>query len=1034
MSLSLEPQVVWDCLRDFRYALEDRWEKLMDELYSCDVLDDDEVDGIESADKPWEELVHKILPEKPPELFSKLLTSLERVDHEVYTKLVSKQSSVPVKETIVMNEDLVRRVLNCKDLGTCQDLATDLGVTTDESENATLTDAKEATLRYIEKEGDLTSVEVPISKAEDLVLDFEERKQQIFLITDRIRKFCEDRKTVMEELQMPAKTCWLKPDDFNKIKKRCQTGIPALLVAGSTSSGKSTLLNTLLGDDILPVSYNAATSAICEVCYSPTGRKYAEISWEEGGATTTETLDLAQESGRKAFHLAVNSHLTPTDNDSEVPEAQKVCKRAQVFWPFESLQFFSVVDSPGVTEKTGESLSRELTENFQEKSASGFIYVLDATRAGEEAAQAGGLLENIAESFPIPGAALFVLNKWDLYLTEQEKEEEHSDYINIIERQLSKHWRGFTPNQLVKMNSKIAFRAGKLGVVSDDLDMLCKGIRKIVRKGLHFQLVDSLRLFQVFVDEAHRCLSNDVEKREMPVEEVSRRLQAEKEHIRQLKDSLETGKIAVTKVKLETELKSALAGVAEDLRSKSNRRFVLNEERGAVGEMLCRGVSESRTFQQFVGWINSDIKLSVDEILFSLFKDEKGQHFPILSKWLNSAERMKDGGNAATSKGSTWFRRFMTKMKRWFHAIPRASDYDKGIDEVCANDCKKLEEMISNMVKTMSRTGEALYDEMPAQIAELEEVSKRTREEMTEDFNQKQKSLEKYKDALRDSGLMQKEVAEFTLGLDIHEYVAEDMGLPENRSLLPDQMKVKLPVLGGALIKVKKLSPLSAKDLLKLSESSRKVSHECIVKYYGSVWLSDIMPNAIGLLFEDFPSTLAEKIFTRREPLTAVSREMEKTIFALDKVLEGLCYLHDTLKLVHHHIVPENVMLSVSEDKVKIGGMGLPCDDERPLYYAAPEVLERGNYSARSDMYCFGTLLWAVWNGRNPHPKSLISTANVTAKLSAGCIADVMGGLEVTSDPKEVCGKWDDLMKACWSQNPQQRPTAAEAKVKLASF
>ena len=46
------------------------------------------------------------------------------------------------------------------------------------------------------------------------------------------------------------------------------------------------------------------------------------------------------------------------------------------------------MDSPGVTEDdAANSVIREITEQFQREMACGFIYILDATRAAEEAAQ-----------------------------------------------------------------------------------------------------------------------------------------------------------------------------------------------------------------------------------------------------------------------------------------------------------------------------------------------------------------------------------------------------------------------------------------------------------------------------------------------------------------------------------------------------------------------------------------------------------------------------------------------------------------------
>lgn len=56
-------------------------------------------------------------------------------------------------------------------------------------------------------------------------------------------------------------------------------------------------------------------------------------------------------------------------------------------------QYFTLVDSPGVTEDDDDnSVARQITEQFQRDLACGFIYVLDATRAGEEAAQVQNVL------------------------------------------------------------------------------------------------------------------------------------------------------------------------------------------------------------------------------------------------------------------------------------------------------------------------------------------------------------------------------------------------------------------------------------------------------------------------------------------------------------------------------------------------------------------------------------------------------------------------------------------------------------------
>eukprot|EP00118_Oscarella_pearsei_P013993 m.116775 g.116775 ORF g.116775 m.116775 type:complete len:522 (+) comp37590_c0_seq1:258-1823(+) len=521
----------------------------------------------------------------------------------------------------------------------------------------------------------------------------------------------------------------------------------------------------------------------------------------------------------------------------------------------------------------------------------------------------------------------------------------------------------------------------------------------------------------------------------MPFKEKSQCLHAQREHIKQLRASVETGKIAAIKTKLETKLKNILTEVERDLRSNRNRQMVLAQRSKTVHEMLCRGISISDSFRQFTDWISQEIKKSVEECLLSEFRDEKGESLPVLNKLLSSAQRMMDEGNTAMPKGSSWFGRVITTMKRWFGSLPGKSDYIKRINEVCAGGNTELKEVILSIVKTTCRPAVVLYKEIPEQIEELELTSGKTWEKTTTDLNQIKAHLNECKVFSKECDLMRKEVAVFTLGLDIHEYVAEDLDLPLNkessRVAWSSRMIVHLPVLGNALMKVKEIFPSTAIDLRKFSECLRKINHKCIVKYYGSVWLSDVIPRTIGLLFESFPLTLADKIFTRREQLTVDAGEMKKTKFALLGTLEGLCYLHDTLKMAHRYIVPENIMLSASETVVKLGGMGLPYDDGLPQYYAAPEVLKKAKFSTSSDMYSFGTLLWAVWNGISPHPKSFITAVDLTAKLSQGFIADVMDDLEESHNSKQIRRKWDTLMKACWSQKSL---TASIAKSTLGSL
>ncbi len=84
------------------------------------------------------------------------------------------------------------------------------------------------------------------------------------------------------------------------------------------------------------------------------------------------------------------------------------------------------------------------------------------------------------------------------------------------------------------------------------------------------------------------------------------------------------------------------------------------------------------------------------------------------------------------------------------------------------------------------------------------------------------------------------------------------------------------------------------------------------------------------------------------------------------------------------------------------------------IYRCAPEVLEYGKYSSKSDVWAFGILLWELFSyGKIPY----VGLSNVEA------VKQVLSGYRLPS-PSEDCPKnVYNLMKECWAVNPDQRPS-----------
>ena len=146
-------------------------------------------------------------------------------------------------------------------------------------------------------------------------------------------------------------------------------------------------------------------------------------------------------------------------------------------------------------------------------------------------------------------------------------------------------------------------------------------------------------------------------------------------------------------------------------------------------------------------------------------------------------------------------------------------------------------------------------------------------------------------------------------------------------------------------------------------------------------------------------------------------------------VARGMDYLHKR-RVVHRDLKAANLLLDEGGGvkiadfgvaRVVDAGPGVLTAETGTYRWMAPEVIEHAPYGAPADVFSFGILLWELLTARVPY-ESL-------SPLQAA-VGVVQRGLRPTIPPS-CPAELADLMRACWTKRPEDRPGFEELKGRL---
>ncbi|XP_056002432.1 uncharacterized protein LOC125662397 [Ostrea edulis] len=205
----------------------------------------------------------------------------------------------------------------------------------------------------------------------------------------------------------------------------------AIVVAGETSAGKSSVINLIIGEDILPMDTTTTAYKICRMRYSD--KLQIATCDSEGRHIEVTECDDREDMADKL------SGLARTKDDK--------IKYVDVWLPVDILKGnVIIVDTPGIGDKDQEEVADMMMDYIP--NALAFVFVVNVANAGGLLSdRLVRILERVRGSLSFdPKYAIFLLNKWDSMKQNPRK----SEWFVELKRKLHDAWKDVEHDYILK--------------------------------------------------------------------------------------------------------------------------------------------------------------------------------------------------------------------------------------------------------------------------------------------------------------------------------------------------------------------------------------------------------------------------------------------------------------------------------------------------------------------------------------------------------------------------------------------------------
>eukprot|EP01127_Copromyxa_protea_P016312 TRINITY_DN4820_c0_g1_i1.p1 TRINITY_DN4820_c0_g1~~TRINITY_DN4820_c0_g1_i1.p1 ORF type:complete len:577 (-),score=80.70 TRINITY_DN4820_c0_g1_i1:160-1890(-) len=164
--------------------------------------------------------------------------------------------------------------------------------------------------------------------------------------------------------------------------------------------------------------------------------------------------------------------------------------------------------------------------------------------------------------------------------------------------------------------------------------------------------------------------------------------------------------------------------------------------------------------------------------------------------------------------------------------------------------------------------------------------------------------------------------------------------------------------------------------------------------------------------------SLGDLLFKRHKKF-----KMHQKLDIVSQIAYGMHYLHSLRpRIIHRDLKPDNILIT-KQGVVKIADFGMSKMIQNQTktmttsgtpHYMAPEIIAKGKFSEKTDVYSFGIILWEIYVEKRPY-EGVGHAFQVMYKVVAENLRPEV--------PSDCPPQWAGLIISCVSTKPSERPS-----------